>query len=116
TRKPTTAPMLADKANFSEIDVNRWLSTLNGATEEADLLCHSLLRHLSFADRLITTLIQSEEPIKRYIGLRLLFSKVAENPDIAIALAKSELERDEPLTRAIAFQIINEANYLKEGI
>ncbi len=107
--------MLADRKFFSEKDAGRWISSLKGSTEEADILCHSLLRLLPFSKSLRAKLSQSDKPIYRYLGLRLLFTEIANDPENAKSIAEREFEKNEPLTRAIAHQIIDEANFLKEA-
>ena len=109
------APMLIDKSTFSENDAARWLSSLNGTSEEADILSHTLLRHLPFTKSLTDSLTHSDEPIKRYIGLRLLLSSLTAYDETALQMANIELERDEALTRPVALQIVDEISYLKEN-
>ena len=109
------APMLADKALFTMADVDRWISSLNGSVEEADILCHSLLRHLPEAGEIIKELVNSTVAINRYVGLRVALSKINSDPIATRCLAQRELGQNEELTRRLALQIIDEADFLTES-
>lgn len=67
------APMLMPAESFSHDDAIRWATALLG-TEEADILCHRLLRHCDFAPQLGAELLVSDTPLVQYCGLRLLFN------------------------------------------
>lgn len=86
------------------------------STEVADILCQRLLRHTpQAAETAIKCLGQSEAPITRYAALRLIMNLLTIskfNPDEAKRLALIELENGSTYTRAIARQIITEADYM----
>lgn len=106
------APMLINPEEFTESDVLRWLGNLTGATEELDFLCHSLLRKLPFADTLVDLLTEDTNDLWRYTGLRLAFGKINTFPEKALRLAEAELCRNNPLTRQIAAQLRDEAEFI----
>lgn len=107
------APMLAARSAFSPDDARRWLSSLTGGTEEVDVLCHELVRHLDCATDLIDELKDAPEAIKRYVALRLTFSKIADNPAKARNIAIAEMERNEPITHAVAKQLADEVDFMQ---
>lgn len=81
------APMLVDRTSFSEADARRWISSVP-CTEIADVLCHRLLRHCQFAWPLAESLVSSPAgEFDRYIGLRLLFNIVGQDPAKALSIS-----------------------------
>lgn len=80
--------------------------------EEADILCHRLLRHLPFAMGLVADYIASEISLERYTALRLLFNFVGVYPDRAKRLAGKEIERNDKLTHRVAAILYDEACYV----
>ena len=81
------------------------------STEVADILCHRLLRHLPYSIDLAGTLCTSDDEMKRYTGLRLLFNLVGKYPDEALKYAERELATPSSLTRQIASQLAEEARF-----
>lgn len=68
--------------------------------EEADVLCHRLLRRLPFADELIDELADDAEDIHRYVAMRLIANRLAlgvAHRDYK-ALLERELSRECPMT------------------
>ncbi|MBR6285199.1 MAG: DNA alkylation repair protein [Muribaculaceae bacterium] len=51
----------------------RWATDVQ-CTEEADVLCHRLLRHVPCAAMLWRELVTSEQPLQQYTALRLLLN------------------------------------------
>lgn len=94
------APMVCPR-NVSGLS---WLSDVT-TPEEADILCHRLLRHQPGALDAAIKLAKSEEPLKRYSAMRLLLNLMPESAPLATALAKKFV--NDPLTKGIANQILN---------
>lgn len=67
-------------------------------SEDADILCHALLRRAPFAASLASELAASERRLDRYTGLRLYMNIVDKCPDGALAAARAELSRPDALT------------------
>lgn len=108
------APMLmahrqvnVDKATEMFLDVM--------CIEEADILCHRLLRHLPFAMDLIELNRNSGNPLTRYTALRLMLNIVSTNPHRAMQIAQDELERNDTYTRRIAMQLADETDFIING-
>ena len=53
----------------------RWCSDLQ-TEEEADVLCHRLLRHLACAPSVMSALLNQSSPLMRYTGYRLMLNLV----------------------------------------
>ncbi len=103
------APMVADRDNFTIEDARRWISTVVGI-EEIDILCHRLLRHLSFAPQLIEEYRGiSHSDIEHYLALRLAINLVYTYPQTALDTAECEIQRKSPLTTRLAQETINAA-------
>lgn len=88
--------------------------TLAGAvrwSEDADILCFKLLRHADFAPQLAAELSAAAEPLSRYAGLRLWFNLVARYPSEALAAARAELGRPQPIAQ-LAAMLAEEAELL----
>lgn len=83
-------------------------------TETADLLTMKLLRLTPFAASLARTLTAYPDPMQRYCGMRLIYFRLADDPDGAVAAAREELARAEPLTAPIARRVIEEADFMRE--
>lgn len=108
------APMVADVEVFDATKAEKWIETLKGCAEEVDILCHELLRRTGFHEEIAAKYIDSEDAVRRYLALRLMFQTVARRPGEVLDAAKAELVRNEPFTKMIAFQLIEEAEFLME--
>lgn len=99
------APMV-----MSEPDL-QWLAEVR-TPEEADILCHALLRHHPDAETAAAYAAKSEKPLIRYAGIRLLLNLLPS----AIVTAKKTLESlsDDPMTAGIAQQMRDELDFLSE--
>lgn len=80
------APMLYPAEQYDSNTALRWCHEVL-TEEEADVLCHRLLRHLEFTPQLVASLLASDSQLARYVGYRL-----ALNLQII-----GRLEVDEPL-------------------
>lgn len=106
------APMLADRTTFTIEDARRWCRTLSGSPEEVDVLCWALLRHLHGIDALVDEMVDCEEDIRRYTAMRLAANLLRTDPKRFKSIALNEINRNCPLTKSLALQIVDEADFL----
>lgn len=104
------APMIFPQEEFDIDTAIAWAAQIP-SPEVADILCHRLLRHLPYSIDLAGTLCTSDDEMKRYTGLRLLFNLVGKYPDEALKYAERELATPPSLTRQIASQLAEEARF-----
>lgn len=109
------APMIYPREEFGFETACRWATEVPTA-EVADMLCHRLLRHTPYAWDLAESLVTSTVAMERYVALRLMFNLLPAHLDDIKELAKSELDKNEPLTAIICHQLIDEIDFLKEEI
>ncbi len=107
------APMLYPPAAMTPELAMEWLSGA-ATTEEADILCHKLLRHLPFAASLATEGMDAPSDMTRYASLRLLRNLMPTLTAEAERAARAELMRDNPLTRSLCLAIIDEAEFINQ--
>ena len=65
---------------------------------------------------LAESLVTSTVAMERYVALRLMFNLLPAHLDDIKELAKSELDKNEPMTAFICRQLIDEIDFLKEEI
>lgn len=109
------APMIFPREDFSFEIACRWASETPTA-EVADVFCHRLLRHTSYAWQLACSLVKSSVVMERYIALRLMFNLLPSHLEEVCQYATSELENNESLTAILCRQLIDEVDFLKEEI
>ena len=63
------APMLYPIENFNKDTALAWCRSIE-SIEVADVLCHRLLKHLSYAQELIKELTVSNDPMQQYTARR----------------------------------------------
>lgn len=98
--------------DFLTIDRARALVTDNVRwSEDADILCFKLLKYTDFAPQLAAELVASDQPLRRYTGLRLYMNIVSRCPADAAAAAAAELARPNPIS-ALATMLADEADFL----
>ena len=108
------APMLMRAEDITISRALEMISQCPGA-ETADILCHRLLRHTSFAYSLAEAACKASQPAMcRYAGLRLLWHQLSIHPDEIRKIALEEIDRNEPLTLQPARQIIDELDFMSE--
>lgn len=107
------APMLMPAEALSPEEAMDWVSTAV-SVESLDVLCLKLLKHVSFARELASRLAAMPEPMSRYAALRLCFNLLPAAIDSAEALARREAQSDEKLTKALARQLLDEIDFLRE--
>lgn len=64
------APMIHPRELMDVAKALRWLREVR-SSEEADILCHKLIRYLPFAGELVQPLLDSDDELQRYTGHRL---------------------------------------------
>lgn len=104
------APMLVNPEEFTDVEAKEWVNGAQAIAEECDMLCMGLLRRLPYRRSLAGELTDSACAVSRYVGLRLLFADVSQDPARCALLANAELERGHPFTRSIARQLAQEAS------
>lgn len=107
------APAIYPVDKLSMEVAEKWIGETK-SQEAADILCMKLLRHTSYALQLAKRFMQSPSALERYVALRLLFYFLPEATEKAKAYATREFERDEPVTKAIAYSILDEISLLTE--
>lgn len=68
-----TAPMLMPIDALTLDEAMRWATEVI-THEEADVLCHRLLRRTPFADSLVSRLMTDPQPMSRYVARRLMLN------------------------------------------
>lgn len=101
------APMLMPRDGFAIEDARRWISAIP-AYEVADVLCHRLLRHQSYALDLAKELIGSEGKVRHYTGLRLMCNIAGAHPEEARAAGEAELARGDSAFKGLASLLVDE--------
>ncbi len=105
------APMLMPVAEFSFDEAKTYISQVQ-CVEEADILCHRLLRHSDFAFDIIELYSHDDVPdMQRYLAIRLAFNLVAKNPQLAAKVADTEIKRNCHLTQSVASALADEAAF-----
>lgn len=105
------APMLMPREQMTIELARVWIEDIPCA-EVADIFCHRLLRHLSYAPQLAQELLGSETDMKRYTGLRLWFNLVNKYPREALDAATKEASRSCRLTQGVAAMLADEARFV----
>lgn len=105
------APMLMPREQMTIELARAWIESVPCA-EVADIFCHKLLRHLSYAPQLAQELLESETDMKRYTGLRLWFNLVNKYPREALVAATKEASRSCRLTQGVAAMLADEARFV----
>lgn len=105
------APMLMPVAECSFAEACEWVEQVQ-CVEEADLLCHRLLRHTDFAMQIVDKYSgDGVADMQRYVALRLMFNLVAKNPGRAGEVADAEAKRNCHLTHNVAVSLADEASF-----
>lgn len=104
------APMLFPVNEMTFDEASQWLETSVG-TEATDILCHRLLRKLPFAYQLALKYADSDNPLWHYASLRILWHFIASHPADIKTIAERELKADNPLTRKLALQTLDEIEF-----
>lgn len=72
------APMLYPAAEMTAEQALLWARGVQ-SEEEADVLCHRLLRHVASAEEVARALLTSKSRLGQYAGLRLLMNLLADD-------------------------------------
>lgn len=106
------APMLMPIELVDEEMSRQMISEIN-CTEVADVLCLKLLRRLPFAlDLAKNELETSQDGIRRYTAVRLLWNLVGQFPTEILSLARAESTAGFPSTADLAASLADEASFI----
>lgn len=105
------APMVYPRDEFGQSKALEWASSVR-CVEEADILCHRLLRHLDYAQSLCFQLCDIGTDLSRYTALRLalnlnILSKL-DDTERTRTMAKAEHKRNCELTTALAISLLED--------
>lgn len=105
------APMLYPTDEMTEHCAMQWAQSVE-CEEVADVLCHRLLRQLSFAQQMAEALLGSTSPLEKYTGARLLLNLLIANKvqktDALKARLKAEYATANRRLRALIADILEE--------
>ena len=87
------APMLMPAQEFTRDEAIEWCKCVE-CVEVADVLCHRLLRQLSFAQQMAEALLGSTSPLEKYTGARLLLNLLIANKVQKTDALKARLEAE----------------------
>lgn len=107
------APMLFPQEKFDIEVARKWISTVT-TPEVCDIFCHKLLRYMNYALQIVSEIKDSENEMKRYTAIRLLFNLLPGNLDFAYEVAKKEAERKCQLTEQLSRMLIDEIEFLQD--
>lgn len=106
------APMICPREGMTVDRARRWLGQCR-STEDVDILCHRLLRHLPWASMLVDELSGREDAdLMRYAAVRLAFNLVYKDAAMGLRVALAEERRECPLTRHVASMLADEARFV----
>lgn len=111
------ATMVYPKSDFNLDMAKKW-SDESDTVELIDMLCFRLVRYVDGAMSLVDDKYKSSSGKERYFAFRLAMNLLVlgriENLDCLYSMAKAEYAKNVPSTKSIAFQIIEEIDFLKE--
>lgn len=111
------APMIMPRDAFSLQEASLWCEDVAN-NEETDVLCHRLLRHLTFATELVEKYRKSSNESQRYLAYRLLLNllNTKSYTDYATAqsLAKNEMPDASVTLKAVLLSIIDFCTFCQE--
>lgn len=107
------APMLMTPTDFT---LTQAIGLCHDITdiEEADIFCHRFLRHHPEAAAIAERLSCEQEPMMRYVALRLMFNIVSKHPNEAKGMAKRMSDSSTGFVRTLAVRLLDEAKFLLE--
>ncbi|MDD7342858.1 MAG: DNA alkylation repair protein [Bacteroidales bacterium] len=100
------APMICPAEHMTIADAEEWSRSV-ACVEEADVICHRLLRHLPYAMQLFHILAADGEPMVRYVAFRLLLNLVVSGKVTADAQLKAMVEAESPNASAQLRPVLN---------
>lgn len=100
------APMIFPLDDLTDDIAGQFINTTPDA-EVADILCHFLLKRAD-CRKFISDYANSENPMARYISLRLAWQLRRSDKTMVKTLATDELARNETQTSRIARQLLDE--------
>lgn len=105
------APMVYPAEALTVEAAEKWIKGLR-SQEAADILCMKLLRHTPYVAQLIDSFMSSPNDLERYTALRLMFYFISNNVEKAKEIATAEFNRNNPVTKAIAYSILDEISFI----
>ena len=107
------APMVFPPEEMTQELALEWLQK-SRAVEVTDILCHKLLRKLSFAPQVAASALQSTDEMLRYGGIRILWNLLPSPAKDFKAEIQAEVMKDSPLTKRPAEMLLEEIDFLTE--
>ena len=106
------APMLVDRSLMGYDSAMKWIDSIK-TVEEADVMCHRLLRYLECVHDIIDRMLDADTDMKRYVGVRLVANMQALNNDVSSYEARilSEKNRHATITYTLSSQVLDELAY-----
>jgi len=110
------APMVVNREKFTIEKAREWISEVK-SVEEADVLCHRLLRHLSYAPQVVMEFLEAEDStdLQKYTALRLARNMIYSNSELARRACQAEGARKNSLTARLVAETLDELEFLKEA-
>lgn len=108
------APMIYPREELTRTRAAEMLREAQ-TVEVADILCHRLLRHEPYALELAMEAAKSTDPMERYGAFRLLNNLVYTHPAEIRPLAEAELAADNPMTRPLCLNMLEEIRFITEN-
>ncbi|MCI6894891.1 MAG: DNA alkylation repair protein [Bacteroidales bacterium] len=112
------APMVMPREALAENDAVRWCDSV-ADYEEADVLCHRLLRYEPYAQDLVETYRTSGDGLKRYLAYRLMLNLLSmgryTTEEQAESLAKAEMADAAPALKSVLLSIIDLIDFRRES-
>lgn len=100
------APMLFPIDEFWDSDAVRWIDS--GKSYEAiDVLCLKLLRKEPYAIDLALRLIEDNDTMRKYAGMRLICNLAPSNIELAVRIGERMKESDIPVIRQLASLLLS---------
>lgn len=100
------APMLVPQLDFSESDAVRWIDSAK-AYEAVDVLCLKLLRYEPYALDLSVRLIEDDDIMRKYAGMRLICNLAPSNIELALRIGEKEKDSDIFVIRQLAALLLS---------
>lgn len=107
------APMIFPREELTPTIAMEWLLEAP-TTEVIDVLCLKLIKHLPDAIDVVERLAQEPSSLARYASLRLGANLLPDSMDTIETIARRELDRNDPMTRAAATLILDDIAWRRE--
>ncbi|MDE7135637.1 MAG: DNA alkylation repair protein [Muribaculaceae bacterium] len=107
------APMLMTPTDFNLTQAMELCHDITDI-EEADIFCHRFMRRHPEAAAIAELLSREQEPMMRYVGLRLMFNIVSKCPTEAKEMALRLSDSTPGFVHSLAVRLLDEAEFLIE--